>query len=108
MEEERDVFKGLGWDEEIISLGDIHIPFNPSPEREVNEKSVVERFCDEYVCPPFSQSRQTCSWRVEEEEEGQRYIEKLAREGDVLAAREVEEAVYLTIENRSLYFSRGK
>jgi hypothetical protein len=99
MGEERDVFKGLGWDEEIVSLADPHIPFNPSPERDVNEKRATDRFCDEYVCPPFSQSTRTCLWTVEEEE-GQRYTEKLGREGGVLAAREVEEAMYLTTGNR--------
>jgi len=30
MGEERDKFEGLGWDEEIVSLGDPHIPYNPS------------------------------------------------------------------------------
>ena len=34
MGEERDMFEGLGWDKEIVSLGDPHVPFNPSPERE--------------------------------------------------------------------------
>jgi len=99
MGEERDVFKGLGWDEEIVSLVDPHIPFKPSPERDVNEKRATDRFGDEYVCPPFSQSSQTCLWTVEEEEEGQRYTDKLGREGGVLAAREVE-AMYLTTGNR--------
>ena len=32
MGEERDMFAGLGWEKEIRSLGDPHVPFNPSPE----------------------------------------------------------------------------
>jgi hypothetical protein len=34
MGDERDMFAGLGWEKEIRSLGDLHIPFNPSPEFE--------------------------------------------------------------------------
>ena len=56
MGEKRDMFDGLGWDEEIVSLEDPHIPFNPLLERERNEKSAVEQFRDEYVMTPFSQS----------------------------------------------------
>ena len=55
------MFDGLGWDEEIVSLEDPHIPFNPMPKRERNEKSAAERFCDEYVMTPFSQSTQ--AWK---------------------------------------------
>ena len=47
------MFEGLGWDKEIVSLGDPHIPFNPSPER---EKSVVKRYREEYEMTPFLQS----------------------------------------------------
>ena len=32
-DEERDPFAGLGWEVEIVRLADLHIPFNPSPER---------------------------------------------------------------------------
>ena len=39
MEEERDIFEGVGWDKEIISLGNPHIPFNLLSER---ERSVVK------------------------------------------------------------------
>ena len=31
MGEERDMFEGLGWDEEVVSLEKPHIPFTPSP-----------------------------------------------------------------------------
>jgi len=37
--EEMDKFEGLGWDEEIVSLGDPHVPFDPSLEL---ERSVVK------------------------------------------------------------------
>lgn len=35
MEDERDMFDGLGWENEIRSLGDSHIPFNPSSEHDI-------------------------------------------------------------------------
>jgi hypothetical protein len=34
MGDERDMFVGLEWKKKIRSLGDSHIPFNPSPEFE--------------------------------------------------------------------------
>ena len=56
MRDERDMFAGLGWEKEIGSLRDLHIPFNPSPEFEF----VVEnRGSDDYELIPFSQSTQT-------------------------------------------------
>jgi len=67
MGEERDMFEGLGWDEEIVSLGDPHTPFTPSLKRERNESSAIEQFRDEYICTPFSQSTQAWKSRVEEE-----------------------------------------
>ena len=60
------MFKGLGWDKEIVSLGDPHIPFNPSSER---ERSVVKRYRDDYKMTPFSQSTQAWKLRVVEEED---------------------------------------
>ena len=30
------MFEGLGWNKKIVSLGDPHVPFNPSPECEKN------------------------------------------------------------------------
>jgi len=51
MGEEMNRFKGLVWDEEIVSRGDPHVPFDPSPEP---ERSVVKRFGDDYNLTPFS------------------------------------------------------
>jgi hypothetical protein len=58
MEETRDMFEGLGCDDEIANLGKPYVPFNPSPERERNERSAIERFRDDYIIKPFSQSTQ--------------------------------------------------
>jgi hypothetical protein len=58
MGEERDMFEGLGCDEEIDNLGEPHIPFNPSPEHERDERSARDRFLDDYVMYRFSQSIQ--------------------------------------------------
>lgn len=43
MGEKRDMFEGLGCDEEIANLGESHIPFNRSFEREKDEKSDRDR-----------------------------------------------------------------
>jgi len=56
MEEKRDMFEGLECDGKIENLGESHIPFNPSPERERDERSVRDRFYDDYVMTLFSQS----------------------------------------------------
>ena len=37
------MFEGLGCDEEIENLGEPHIPFNQSPERERDERSDRDR-----------------------------------------------------------------
>ena len=58
MGEPRDLFEGLGCDDEIANLGEPHVPFNPSPERERDERSDIERFRDDYVMIPFSQFTQ--------------------------------------------------
>jgi hypothetical protein len=87
MGDERYMFDGLGWDEEIVSLDDPHIPFNPLPECERNEKSAAERYCPKYVMTLFSQSTQAWKWRVEQDER-QRSADKLRKE-DVVA-REVD------------------
>jgi len=60
-----DRFTGLGWDEEIVSLGDPHMPFDPSSER---ERSVVKRFGNDFYLTPFLQSTQAWEGRLEEEE----------------------------------------
>ena len=73
MGEEKDMFEGLGWDKEIVSLGDPHIPFNPSSER---EKSVVKRDHDDYEMSPFLQSIQARKLRVEEDDRQRSYADK--------------------------------
>jgi len=50
-----DRFEGLGWDEEIVSLEDPHVPFDPSPKP---ERSVVKRFGDDFDLTHFLQSTQ--------------------------------------------------
>ena len=72
MGEERDMFEGLGWDKEIVSFGDPHIPFNPLSEK---KRSVVKRYCDDYEMTLFSQSTQTWKLRVEDEDR-QQYADK--------------------------------
>jgi hypothetical protein len=67
MEETRDMFEGLGYDDEIANLGEPHVPFNPSPDRERNERSAIERFRDDYVITPFSQSTQAWEIRAEKD-----------------------------------------
>ena len=83
MEEKKDMFDGQGWDEELVSLEDSYIPFNPLPECERNEKSATKRFCDEYVMTPFSQSTQAWKWRIEEEDQ-KKYADKLKRQADMV------------------------
>ena len=73
MGEKRDMFEGLGCDEEIENLGEPDIPFNPSPERERDERSARDRFRDEYVITPFLQSTQV--WRMRAEEDQRRYAD---------------------------------
>jgi hypothetical protein len=74
MGEKRDMFEGLGCDGEIESLGDPFIPVNSSPERERDERSDIDRFRDDYVITPFSQSTQ--AWRMRAEEDRRRYEEE--------------------------------
>jgi hypothetical protein len=74
MGEKRDMFEGLGCDGKIENLGDPYIPINPSPECERDERSAIDRFHDDYVITPFSQSIQT--WRMRAEEDRRRYAEK--------------------------------
>jgi len=74
MGEKRDIFEGLGCDGEIENLGEPHIPFNPSPERERDEKNARDRLCDDYVMTPFSQSTQ--AWKMRAEEDQRRYADK--------------------------------
>ena len=55
MGENRDIFVGLGWEKEIRSLGNPHIPFNSSPEFEFRPANQVS---DDYELTPFLQSTQ--------------------------------------------------
>ena len=65
MGEERDMFAGLGWEKEIRSLGDPHVPFNPSPE---HDNGAGKQCSDDYELTPFSQSTQAWRWRMQEEQ----------------------------------------
>ena len=65
MGEKRDMFAGLGWEKEIRSLDDPHIPVNSSPEFEFRPGN---RASDDYDLTPFSQSTQAWRWRVQEEQ----------------------------------------
>ena len=44
MGDEIDMFVGLGWEKEIKSLGDPHVPFNPFPEHDIG---VANRYSDD-------------------------------------------------------------
>jgi hypothetical protein len=68
MGKKRDIFEGLRCDEEIENLGEPHIPFNSSPERE------RDRFLYDYVMTFFSQSTQ--AWKMRAEEDQRRYTDK--------------------------------
>ena len=61
MGDERDMFAGLGWEKEIRSLRDLHIPFNPSPEFEFVAEN---RSSNDYKLTSFLQSTQSWRWRV--------------------------------------------
>jgi hypothetical protein len=63
--DERDMFAGLGWENEIRSLGDPHILFNLSLEFEF---VAGNRSIDDYELTPFSRSTQTWRWGVQEEQ----------------------------------------
>ena len=65
MGDERDMFVGLGWEKEIRSLGDHHIPFNPLPKFEF---AAGNRGSNDYELTPFLQSTQAWRWRVQEEQ----------------------------------------
>ena len=73
MGNERDMFEGLEWDEEIHNLENLQIPFNPTPERERDERSARYRFRDEYVMTYFSQSIQ--AWKMRAEKAQRRYAD---------------------------------
>ena len=60
MGEERDMFAGLGWEKEIRSLGDPHVPFNPLPEYDTG---VANRYSDDYKMTPFFKSTQAWRWK---------------------------------------------
>ena len=72
------MFAGLGWEKEIRSLGDSHIPVNSSPEFEFRPGN---RASDDYDLTLFSQSTQAWSWRVQEEQK--QYEKKEQRQKDM-------------------------
>ena len=74
MAEKRYMFEGLGCDEEIENLEEPHIPLNPSPKRERDERSARDRFCDDYVMISFSQSTQ--AWKLRAEKDQRQYAVK--------------------------------
>jgi hypothetical protein len=78
MGDERDMLAGLEWEKEIRSLGDPHIPFNPSPEFEF---AVGNRSSDDYELTPFLQSTQ--AWRCRVQEEQKQYERNKKRHADV-------------------------
>ena len=78
MEEERDMFAGLGWKKEIRNLGDPHVPFNPSPEHDID---AANRYSDDYKLTPYSQSTQARRWRMQKEQK--QYAKNDKRQGDV-------------------------
>ena len=51
MGDERDMFAGFGWEKEIRSLGEPHIPFNSSPKFEF---AAGNQSSDDYELTPFS------------------------------------------------------
>jgi hypothetical protein len=73
MGDERDMFAGLGWDKEIRSIANLHIPVNLSPEFEF---VVGNRSSDNYDLTPFSQSTQAWRWRTREEQKQREKKEK--------------------------------
>jgi hypothetical protein len=74
MGEKRDMFAGLGWEKEIKSLGDPHIPFNSSSEFEFRHGNAGH---DDYELTPFLQSTQAWRWRVQEEQKQYEKKEKI-------------------------------
>ena len=78
MGDERDMFAGLGWEKEIRSPGDPHIPFNPSPKFEF---TAGNRGSDDYELTPFLQSTRAWQWRVQEEQK--KYEKKEKKHEDV-------------------------
>ena len=70
MGEERDMFAGLGWENDIRSLGDLHVPFNLLLEYDIgagNQNS------DDYDLTSFSQFIQAWRWRMYEHKQ---YVKK--------------------------------
>ena len=52
------MFVGLGWEKEIKSLRDPHVPFNSSPKHNI---CIVNRYSDDYEMTQFLQFTQ--AWR---------------------------------------------
>lgn len=68
MGEKGEWFEGLGWEEEIVSLAEPHVSYNPSPERLRSERSAVQRYREDFEMTPYSQSTQVWKCRLKEEE----------------------------------------
>ena len=79
MEEERDLFAGLGWEKEIRRLGYPHVAFNSSPEHDIGAEN---QYRDDYELISFLQSTQAWTWRMQEEQK--RYAKNDKRRADVL------------------------
>jgi hypothetical protein len=63
MGEDRDMFADLGWEKEIKSLRDLHVPFTPSPKYDI---CAGNQCSDDYELTPFLQSTQAWRWKMQE------------------------------------------
>ena len=59
------MFVGLGWEKEIRSLGDPHVPFNPLSEHDIG---ATNQYSDDYELTPYLQSIQARRWKMQEEQ----------------------------------------
>jgi tRNA(Leu) C34 or U34 (ribose-2'-O)-methylase TrmL len=78
MGEKKDVFAGLGWEIESISLGNPHVSFNPSLKY---DKRAGNQCNDDYELTPFSQFTQTWRWRMQKEQ--RQYTKNKKRQANV-------------------------
>ena len=69
--QKRNTFAGLGWEKEIRSLRDPHIPVNSSPEFEFRPENGAS---DDYDLTQFLQYIQ--AWMLRVQEEQKQYDEK--------------------------------
>jgi hypothetical protein len=78
MGEERDTFVGLGWKNEIRSLGDLDVRFTPSSEQDIHAGNQCS---DDYKFTPFLQSTQAWWWRMHEEHK--QYVKNEMKRADI-------------------------